>query len=155
MHRFATVLIAVATASFAAGFTFHLPARTYRCFTEEVPTGIEANITYAALPGYGQYVDVKVTDPKNKVIHEDTAMDRGNFFLPGGQGGEYAVCFYSRMVPGLYATEGMHRAVRLQFNVGSEDTDYAKLASEKHMKPLEVHLRVAEDTVRDLHAQYE
>lgn len=136
-------------------FVFNLPARTYRCFTEEVPTGIDTNITYAALPGYGQYIDVKLTDPRNRIIHEDTAMDSGSYFLSGAMGGDYAICFYSRMVPGLYATEGMHRAVRLNFNVGQDGVDYKALASEKHMKPMEVHLRVAEDTVRDLHSQYE
>jgi hypothetical protein len=156
MRRAASVLLLLAAAcSTAAGFVFHLPARSYRCFTEEIPTGIPANITYAALPGYGQYVDVKVTDPKNIIIHEDTAMDHGSYYITGALGGEYAVCFYSRMVAGLYATEGMHRAVRLNMNVGQDDKDYEKLASDKHMKPMELHLRVAEDTVREVHAEYE
>uniref|UniRef100_A0A7S1QFY4 GOLD domain-containing protein n=1 Tax=Neobodo designis TaxID=312471 RepID=A0A7S1QFY4_NEODS len=150
----ALVLLLVA-ASCVEGFVFHLPARSYRCFTEEVPTGVEANVSYAALPGYGQYVDVKVTDPTNRVVHEDTAMDKGSFLIPAANGGEYAVCFYSRLVPGLTATEGMHRAVRLNFNAAQDEYDYAALASEKHMKPMEVHLRVAEDTVRGLHAEYE
>lgn len=155
MRILGLVLFFVAVAWSCEGFVFHLPARAYRCFTEEIPTGTEANISYAALPGYGQYVDVKVTDPHNKVVHEDTAMDRGGFLIPAAQGGDFAVCFYSRLVPGLYATEGMHRAIKLNFLVGQDEEDYSRLASEKHMRPMEVHLRVAEDTVRDLHAQYE
>jgi len=152
----ATLLLALYVATAANALVFHLPARSYRCFTEEVPTGLEANVTYAALPGYGQYVDVKVTSPSNDVIHQDTAMDQGHFVIPSSpRGGEYAVCFYSRLVAGLTATEGMHRAVRLSFLVAQDEQDYSQLASEKHMKPMEVHLRMAEDTVRGVHAEYE
>jgi hypothetical protein len=149
------VLLAAAAVPAAQGFVFHLPAKAYRCFTDEVPTGIEANISYAALPGYGQYIDVRVTDSKNKIVHEDIATDRGQFYVPAGEGGDYAICFNSRMVSGLYPSEGDHRAVRLNFNVGSDSVDYDTLASVKHMKPMEVDLRVVEDIVRNVHGQYE
>lgn len=150
------VVVMLLLITHTAAFSFDLPARSFRCFTEEVPTGVEFNLTYGALPGYGQHLDVKVTDPNNKIIHEDIATDRGHFYMgPESRGGDYAVCFYSRMVPGLYPTEGMHRAVRMAFRVGQDNIDYDKLASDAHMKPMEVHLRVAEDTIRDLHAAYE
>lgn len=151
----AVAVIAVASlAAPADGFAFDLPARKSRCFTEEIPTGVEVKIQYVALPGYAQYIDVKLSDPSNKVIWTETASDRATFSETVQVGGDYALCFYSRMVPGATYQDGMKRTVNLEFLTGTETHDYSNLATKEHLKPLEVNLRVMEDTVRSIHADY-
>ena len=136
------------------GFSFDLPAKGYRCFTQEIPSGVEVQIQYVAMPGYAQFVDAKLTTHENQLIWEETGQDRSAFNDVIGQGGDYALCFYSRMVPGAKYSEGMKRTVNLEFKIATEIQDYQKLATTEHLKPLEVNLRIMEDTVRALHAEY-
>jgi p24 family protein delta-1 len=140
--------------SHAHGFAFDLAGKKSRCFSEEIPTGVEVKIQYVALPGYAQYVDVKLTDPQNKVIWSEHAQDRATFADTILVGGDYALCFYSRMVPGASFEEGMKRTINVEFLTGTETQDYGSLATREHLKPLELNLRVMEDVVRSLHNDY-
>mmetsp|Transcript_72559 Transcript_72559/g.84286 ORF Transcript_72559/g.84286 Transcript_72559/m.84286 type:complete len:215 (+) Transcript_72559:22-666(+) len=135
-------------------FAFDLQVKKSRCFTEEIPTGVEVKIQFAALPGYAQYVDVKLTDPHNKIIWEESGVDKSAFSDTVQVGGDYALCFYSRVVPGAKVTEGSKRTINLEFLLGTETHDYRSLATREHLKPLELNLRVMEDTVRSLHSEY-
>lgn len=148
------VIVAFVCTDVVDGFAFDLPAKKYRCFTEEIPTGVEVKIQFAALPGYAQYIDIKLTDPANKIVWEETGVDKSSFTETITLGGDYALCFYSRMVPGAKVPEGAKRTVNLEFLLGTETRDYATLATKEHLKPLEVNLRVMEDTVRSLHQEY-
>ena len=142
-------------AAHATAFSFDLHAKKQRCFTEELPTGVEMALNFAAAPGYAQFVDVKVTDPMNKVMWQsDSGSDRGKFTTTITHGGDYAICFYSRMVPGTTHTEGMKRTIAFDLKTGTDTHDYAKVASEEHLKPMEVNLRVMEDIVRSVHGEY-
>jgi hypothetical protein len=152
----AVALVAlVVLASSAGAFVFELEAKAYRCFTEEVASGVDVNVTYVALPGYAQFLDVKITDPDNKLIFDEASTNKGHFMIATDVGGDYAVCFYSRMVSGVRATEGMHRAIRLSMLSGSDNVDYQQLASAQHMKPMEMSIRIVEDGVRTIHAEYQ
>jgi hypothetical protein len=137
---------------------FDLPAKKYRCFTEEVTSNTWMTVSYKAASGYAQVLDVKITDPKGNVLHDEAATTRGSFETYSGTGGDYAVCFYSRMSSGVRAAEGMKRTILLEWrgaSGGQDEVDYAALASREHMKPMELHLRMMLDTVRGLHSQYE
>lgn len=140
-------------------FAFDLPAKKYRCFTEEVSSNTWMTINYKAASGYAQVLDVKVTDPKGNVLYNEEATTKGSFESYSGTGGDFAVCFYSRMSSGVRATEGMKRTILLEWKgaggSNSEEIDYAALATREHMKPMELHLRQMLDTVRGLHAHYE
>lgn len=148
------VVVSLTCASLADAFAFDLPAKSYRCFTEELPTGVELKIQFAALPGYAQFIDVKLSDPHSKVLWEESAADKATFAETIVLGGDYALCFYSRMVPGTKFQEGMKRVINLEVLTGTETHDYQSLATKEHLKPLEVNLRIMEDTVRSLHQEY-
>ncbi len=149
------VLALVAFSQTASAFSFDLPAKKYRCFTEEVPSNVWMSLRYTTSLGYAQVIDVKMTDPKGIVLHDQTEATKGAFETYSGDGGDFAVCFYSRMSSGVRASEGMRRTVRFEWNTGNEKIDYNALASHEHLKPMELHLRIMLDTVRALHGQYE
>lgn len=163
MRVLALALLLVAVSAFvlalaaqpADAFTFDLPAKKYRCFTEEVPSNVWMQLRYAIGSGYAQVVDIKVTDPKGVVVHEEVGVNKGQFESYSGVGGDFAVCFYSRMSSGVRATEGMKRTVRLEWRTGQDDVDYSALASSEHLKPMELHLRMMLDSVRSMHNMYE
>ncbi|KAG8345416.1 putative COP-coated vesicle membrane protein gp25L precursor [Trypanosoma vivax] len=136
------------------GFTFDLPANSKRCFTEEVPSETELRISYAALPGYAQFIDAYVVDPKGKVIMTAMAQDHGNVFEHVTSGGEYTVCLTSRLAQGVVLTNGMNRSVTVDIRIGEERHDYVNLATKEKLRPIEVELRVLEDTVRFIHTEY-
>ena len=146
-------LVLAATA--VRAFVFDLEAKSRRCFTEELTANLETNISYVILPGYAQLVDVKITDANNVVIHDDPATDRGYFAVTSPHGGDHAVCFYSRLVPGVSLQEGMKRAVSLHVKAGDENQNYRALASKEHLKPMEMRLRIIEDGMRTVHSEYE
>lgn len=136
------------------GMAFTLSAKKQRCFTQEIPTGVDLTFNYVAKEGYAQYLDVKISDPLNRVIWEEIATDRGSFSTVITRGGDYAFCFYSRLVPGMKYQEGMSRKINMEIKTGTENEDYTKLATKEHLKPLEINLRIMEDTVRSIHGEY-
>ncbi|PWU97584.1 putative COP-coated vesicle membrane protein gp25L precursor [Trypanosoma cruzi] len=138
----------------AHAFAFDLPANKQRCFIEEVPSSTELLISFAALPGYAQFVDVVVTGPVDHVYYKSTAQDRGNFHEFVAEGGDFMVCFYSRLAQGVRQTEGMKRSISVDIRVGSENNDYSELATKEKLRPIEVELRVLEDAVRSIHSEY-
>lgn len=149
------LLVAITAFSTSNAFVFELDAKTFRCFTEEIGAGVFTTMHYAAAPGYAQFIDVKVTDPQNTILHTETATDKGLYEFTADHGGEYAFCFYSRMVPGVSYVDGMKRRLSVVLRIGTDNTDYEQLATSEHMKPMEVNLRVMEDTVRMVHSEYE
>lgn len=156
VRRAAILAVAVAIVTLATtadAFVFDLDARSFRCFTEEVPSYEKVQVKYSILPGYAQFIDVKVTDPHNRVVFEETATDKGEYEF-SSIGGDYAVCFYSRMVPGIKAIEGMQRAIHFKFAVGRDIVNYQQLATKEHLKPMEMYLRVVADGVRQMHNEY-
>ena len=146
-------------AALVDAFAFDLPAKKYRCYTEEVSSNTWMTINYKAASGYAQVLDVKVTDPKGNILYNEEATSKGSFESYSGTGGDFAICFYSRMSSGVRATEGMKRTILLEWKgaggSSSEEIDYAALATREHMKPMELHLRQMLDTVRGLHSHYE
>ncbi|RNF20198.1 COP-coated vesicle membrane protein gp25L precursor [Trypanosoma conorhini] len=138
----------------AHAFAFDLPATKHRCFVEEVPSSTELRISFAALPGYAQFLDVVVTGPEGHVYYSATAQDRGNFHEVIAGGGDFTVCFHSRLAQGVRYAEGMKRSISVDIHTGSENNDYSKLATKEKLRPIEVELRVLEDAVRSIHSEY-
>lgn len=153
---FALVLFAlIAAASVAHGYTFDLLARSHRCFTEELTQGQELEFSFTAAPGYAQFVDVKVSDPFNGIVWSSIGKDRNKWKNTVEVGGEYAFCFYSRLVPGTKSQDSMKRSITFELaNAGRSAEDYAALAAKQQLKPLELDLRIMEDVVRAVHGEY-
>ena len=149
------VVVVVLLLGVARGFHFDLDAKSWRCFTEELPTNLDVSMSYTALPGYAQFIDVKITDPQNDIIWSEEGADKGSWKITTRHGGDYAFCFYSRMVPGVRATEGMKRTINFDLRTGGETQDYDQMATAEHMKPMEVNLRIMEDTIRTIHTEYQ
>ncbi|KEG14393.1 COP-coated vesicle membrane protein gp25L precursor [Trypanosoma grayi] len=135
-------------------FAFDLPANKHRCFSEEVPSSTELRISYAALPGYAQFVDVVISGPQGNVFYTANAQDRGNFHEYISEGGDFTVCFHSRLAQGAKFVEGMKRSISVDIKIGSEKNDYAELATKEKLRPIEVELRVLEDAVHSIHLEY-
>ncbi|KAH9601845.1 GOLD domain [Trypanosoma melophagium] len=160
MHYYVVVLLLGIAGILCTGtlhahaFAFDLPANKHRCFVEEVPTDTELRVTYAALPGYAQFLDVTVTAPDENVLFSATAQDRGELHEYVSEGGDFTICFHSRLAQGAKQSGGMKRTISVDIRVGGEINDYSELATKEKLRPIEVELRVLEDAVRSIHSEY-
>jgi len=135
-------------------FDFDLAARNYKCFTEELPHDYQISGSYSAQPGYSQFIDFRITLPDGQFQHSDTGRDKGEFHFVTQTAGEYAFCFYNRMVTGVKYTAGMKRKISFDLRMGADANDYISIAKKEHLKPLEIELRIMEDTVKAVHSEY-
>eukprot|EP00759_Apiculatamorpha_spiralis_P011564 PhF_6_TR18913/c0_g2_i1/m.27627/K20352/TMED10, ERV25; p24 family protein delta-1 len=135
-------------------FTFDLQARNFKCFTEDLPQDYQLGGSYKAASGYSQFIDFRITDPNGAYIHSDTGKDSGEFHFSTTMGGEYAFCFYNRMVTGVKYVAGMKRTINFDLRMGADANDYTAIAKREHLKPLEIEMRIMEDTVKAVHSEY-
>lgn len=148
----ATVTALVLFGSTASAINFQLAPNTRRCFVEEIPGGTDFKVTYACQPGYGQFTDVGVFDPSGTTILSRAAENKGTHSFHTQKGGDYTLCFSCRAANVAKTAE--KTTVAFTFKVGSEGVDYTSLATKAKLKPMEVQLRVMEDTVRSIHGEY-
>eukprot|EP01062_Namystynia_karyoxenos_P009985 TRINITY_DN13536_c0_g2_i1.p2 TRINITY_DN13536_c0_g2~~TRINITY_DN13536_c0_g2_i1.p2 ORF type:complete len:237 (+),score=101.86 TRINITY_DN13536_c0_g2_i1:96-713(+) len=139
----------------AEAFKFDLPARGRKCFNEELPHDYELAGRWSAAPGYSQFIDVRITDPHGAVIQEDLGKDKAEFRIMTSVAGDHTVCFYNRLVQGVPYNPSMKRTISFELQEGSGTKDYDQIARVDHLKPIEVNLRMMEDTVRSIHAEYQ
>ncbi len=79
---------------------------------------------------------------------------KGDFSLVAKEGGEYSFCFYNRLTPGATYYPGLKRRITFDVLSGTDTFDYEQLARKEHLKPVEVNLRMMEDIVKSIHAEY-
>merc|ERR1712113_1080947 len=79
----------------------------------------------------------------------------GNFRVTTSQAGDHTVCFYNRLVQGVPFQPSLKRSISFSLNEGASAKDYDQIARADHLKPIEVNLRMMEDTVRSIHAEYQ
>lgn len=53
-----------------------------------------------------------------------------------------------------YYQRGMKRRIAFRVLTGTETFDYQKLARKEHLKPVEINLRMMEDTVKQIYNEY-
>eukprot|EP00906_Rhabdomonas_costata_P027858 RCo039559 len=133
---------------------FDIEVNSFKCFSEELPENYGASGHFEALPGYHQFIDVRVTDPNGKALYESKAVDRGVIDLHTESAGDYQFCFYNRIGSGVRHTQGMKRRVKFDLSFGQEAIDYTRVARKEHLKPVEINLRIMEDTVKQIHSEY-
>jgi hypothetical protein len=133
---------------------FDIEASMFKCFSEELPENYFVTGHYEALPGYSQLIDVKVVDPSGNTVHEDKGIDKGKVTLTTKTAGDYQICFYNRVITGIRLSPGMKRRIKFDLSTGQEAVDYSRVARKEHLKPVEINLRIMEDTVKQIHTEY-
>eukprot|EP01027_Heterolobosea_sp_BB2_P020707 GEZU01029578.1.p1 GENE.GEZU01029578.1~~GEZU01029578.1.p1 ORF type:complete len:123 (+),score=14.89 GEZU01029578.1:87-455(+) len=93
-------LVILLSLSAVSAFKFDLDARSFKCFTEELPPKFEVHGEYAAAGGYSQFVDFRVTSPTGVAVINEKDINSGDFSFTTEEGGEYTFCFYNRLLPG-------------------------------------------------------
>ncbi|EFC48995.1 predicted protein [Naegleria gruberi] len=135
-------------------FQFDLKARDYVCFREEIVTTFDVYGEYEVGAGYSQKIDFKVTDPRGNIVLERKNIKKGDLSFVAKEGGEYSFCFYNRMSSKATYHDGMRRRITFDILTGTDTFDYEQLARKEHLKPIEVNLRMMEDIVHSIYAEY-
>ncbi|KAK7196903.1 COP-coated vesicle membrane protein gp25L precursor [Novymonas esmeraldas] len=133
------------------GFVFQLASGTSRCFSQEVPSGTDLRVVYKGEDAYGDFLDVLLTDPDGVPIFTQIGKSSGAMHERIDGGGEYTLCLTSRK--GAQST-GVTRDVVLIVQLGADAKDYDALATKEKLRPMEVQMRVMEDTVQEVHNEF-
>eukprot|EP01061_Rhynchopus_euleeides_P023277 TRINITY_DN37956_c0_g1_i1.p1 TRINITY_DN37956_c0_g1~~TRINITY_DN37956_c0_g1_i1.p1 ORF type:complete len:207 (+),score=92.34 TRINITY_DN37956_c0_g1_i1:124-744(+) len=149
------VLLLICWSVAVDAFTFTLAARDYKCFNEELPADYDFSGKWSAAAGYSQFIDVKITNPYGQILLEERNKDKSVFHLTTTHSGDHTVCFYNTLAAGVPFRPGLSRDVTFSLNEGADAHDYTEVAKLEHLKPIEVNLRMMEDTVRAIHAEYQ
>ncbi|KAG0256445.1 vesicle coat component [Mortierella polycephala] len=105
-------------------------------------------------PGPHQKVSLEVNDDsehQNQLWRKDTLtqdLQRTTFLTK--QAGEVVACFSNVLEDGYNPDPRYVRIVDIDFDVGAETIDYAKLAETEKLRPMELELRKLEDLVGDI-----
>jgi p24 family protein delta-1 len=151
-HSFLLVLVAtLLCATVVRGFAFGLPSGTERCFTQEIPSNTEVKITYTSDEAFGDFLDGVITRADGTPVFSLVGKDNGVFAEHITNGGEYTICLTSRQSP---KSSKMMRNIFLSVQVGADAKDYAKIATKDKLRPMEVQMRVMEDTVAEVHNMF-
>ena len=148
------VAMLIASCGLAYGFQFDLKARDYVCFREDIVTNFDVYGEYNIGPGYSQKIDFRVTDSKGSVVLERKNIKKGDFSMIAKEGGEYSFCFYNRLSSKATYHDGLRRRITFDILTGTDTYDYEQLARKEHLKPIEVNLRMMEDIVHSIYAEY-
>lgn len=151
----ATLAAVLLFTSAVSAINVELSPGSKRCFIEEVPSGTDFKITYVAKPGYAQFIDTTVLNPEGEPVFAEVGQMKGSYGGRAQGGGDYSLCFSSRVTAGARVGKGDQKpSVAFHFKVGTEGIDYSTLATKEKLKPMEIQLRVMEDTVRSIHGEY-
>ncbi|KAF9584307.1 vesicle coat component [Lunasporangiospora selenospora] len=124
------------------------------CISHYVEDETNVVVKVKAGPGPNQKVSVEVTDDsihQNQLWRKDSMNEewqRGSFLTK--QAGDIVACFSNILSDGYKPDPRYTRAIELDFDIGSETIDYAKLAEKEKLKPMELELRKLEDMVSDI-----
>jgi hypothetical protein len=135
-------------------FQFDLPARDFKCFREELVDNFDVYGEYDVGPGHSQKIDFRVIDSKGDLLVDRRNVKSGDFSFKTKEGGEHSFCFFNRLSAGAPYHQGLSRRISFDVLTGSETFDYEQLARKEHLKPVEVNLRMMEDIVKGIHAEY-
>lgn len=145
------LLLLLILPSGAHGFVFELASGTERCFIQEIASDTDLRLVYNADPAYGDFIDVIMTNPDGVPEFQRMAKDSDAYVGRTQLGGEYTFCITSRQ--GAKSTK-QKRSVLLVIQMGADTKDYASLVTKDKMRPMEVQMRVMEDTVQEVHKEF-
>ncbi|KAG5467299.1 hypothetical protein CUR178_00941 [Leishmania enriettii] len=145
------VLLVLLLSSTVNGFVFQLRSGTSRCFQLEVPSGLGMRMVYKADDAYGDFLDVSLTGADDQPLYKELGKSSGAFLEHITNGGELSLCFVSRQ--GAQSAKAT-RNVLLVIQLGVDAKDYRSLATKGKMRPMEVQMRMMEDTVQEVHNEF-
>ncbi|KAG5492593.1 hypothetical protein JKF63_01172 [Porcisia hertigi] len=133
------------------GLVFQLESGASRCFEQEVPSGTDLYIGYKADDAYGDFFDASLTDEDGNSIYQMLGRSSGAIHHHTISGGEYSLCLTSRQ--GVQSSRST-RKVLLVVQIGADAKDYVAMATKEKLRPMEVQMRVMEDTVQEVHNEF-
>lgn len=157
MRRSSTLLLAVVAALLVCatavhGFVFQLPSGTERCFTQEIPSNTDVKIGYSSEDAYGDFLDCVISNPEGAPVFTKVGVNNEVYAEHILNGGEYTICFTSRLAS---RSAKVARNIMLTVQIGADAKDYSKMATTDKLRPMEVQMRVMEDTVAEVHNEFE
>ncbi|KAF8926904.1 vesicle coat component, partial [Dissophora ornata] len=127
---------------------------TPMCISHHVDEETQVVVKVKVGSGPHQKVAIEVTDDsihQNQLWRKDSLseeLQRGAFL--NKDAGDVFACFTNTLADGYEPNARYVRTVDIDFEIGSETIDYAKLAEQEKLKPMEVELRKLEDIVKDI-----
>ena len=133
----------------ASAVGFYVDRQETKCFSETLDAGElwvgEFAISPPARTDQGERgVHTLVSDPKDKTLY-DKRVDNGKFAFTTERHGEYVFCFTG---------DSVKREVRFSSHSGVKARDYSQVATQEHLKPLEVQMRRMRDQANSLLSRY-
>ncbi|KAG5466760.1 hypothetical protein LSCM1_00937 [Leishmania martiniquensis] len=145
------VVVLLLLSSPASGFVFQLPSGASRCFLQEVPSGVDLRIVYKANDAYGDFLDAALSTLDGEFLYKAIGKSSGAYMERIVNGGELSLCFASRQ--GAQSARKT-RNVFVVIQLGAETKDYSSMATKEKMRPMEVQMRMMEDTVQEVHNEF-
>ncbi|KAI5689255.1 emp24 [Leishmania braziliensis] len=133
------------------GFVFQLKSGESRCFFQEVPSDTDLRMVYKSDDTYGDFLDVVLTNAEGRALYMEYSRSNGAFVGRVTNGGEHMLCFSSRQ--GMQSAKST-RNVLLVMQLGADAKDYDTMATKEKMRPMEVQMRMMEDTVQEVHNEF-
>ncbi|KAG0201681.1 vesicle coat component [Mortierella sp. GBA30] len=124
------------------------------CLSHYVDDETQVVVKVRVGPGPHQKILLEITDDsehQNQLWRKDSLteeLQRATFLTK--QAGEVVACFTNTLSDSVQPDTRYTRTVDIDFDIGSETIDYAKLAETEKLKPMEIELRRLEDLVRDI-----
>ncbi|KAG0368536.1 emp24/gp25L/p24 family/GOLD-domain-containing protein [Gamsiella multidivaricata] len=138
---------------------FEMPAQTASdadqfCVSHYVDDETHVVVKVKVGPGPHQKTLLEITDDsehQNQLWRKDALTeDLQRATILTKQAGDVVACFTNTLDNGYQPDPRYTRTVDIDFDVGSETIDYAKLAEQEKLKPMELELRKLEDLVKDI-----
>ncbi|KAF8926917.1 endoplasmic reticulum vesicle protein 25 [Dissophora ornata] len=124
------------------------------CVSHYVDDETQVVIKVRVGPGPHQKTSLEITDDsehQNQLWRKDGLsedLQRATFLTK--HAGDVFACFTNVLADGYQPDPRYMRTIDIDFDIGSETIDYAKLAEQEKLKPMEVELRKLEDMVKDI-----
>uniref|UniRef100_T1KPX8 GOLD domain-containing protein n=2 Tax=Tetranychus urticae TaxID=32264 RepID=T1KPX8_TETUR len=83
--------------SLSFGFYIGIDAHAQECFFERVTSGTKMGLMFEVVEGGFLDIDVKITGPDNKVVHQEERVSSGKYTFAAHMDGVYHYCFSNAM----------------------------------------------------------
>ncbi|XP_045584140.1 transmembrane emp24 domain-containing protein 2 isoform X4 [Procambarus clarkii] len=81
----------------AHGYFVTIDAHAEECFFEKVTAGTKLGLAFEVAEGGFLDIDIKISGPDGKIIHEGERESNGRYTFPASMDGVYTYCFSNKM----------------------------------------------------------
>eukprot|EP01080_Neovahlkampfia_damariscottae_P009950 gene9950-2271_t len=137
-----------------SSFDFYIEPQGQKCFHEEIPANFDVWGKYELDAPIDQTTDLRIVEVKTgKDVYNKDDLHSGEFTFTAHEGGDYSFCFFSRNTVS-YSSHIQARRVSFKVLTGSETVNYQNIARKEHLKPIELNLRMMEDSLKSIYLEY-